>query len=228
MNSNRARVDRMSSGQVGYVFLQDFDAAGSRDFVRQFYPQRNKPGLVIDVRWNNGGFTSQAVLDVLRRQLAGVFVNRESAVSPLPAVTAPKAMVTLMNYASASDGDQFPFFFRRFGLGPLVGERTWGGVQGINQPWRLANGDFILIPKDPLASSDGHWVIENEGVTPDIAISASPNQARTGDDAQLDRATQAVLDTLARQSPEMLRAPPALPSYPVGGVVPPASFGPTP
>ncbi len=226
VNRNRVKVDGMSGGRVGYVFLQDFDAAGSRDFVRQFYPQRDKQGLVIDVRWNLGGFTSQAVLDVLQRQLAGVFVNREGAVSPLPGVTAPRAMVTVMNYASASDGDQFPYFFRKSGLGPLVGERTWGGVQGINQPWRLANGDFILIPKDSLASPDGRWVIENEGVTPDIPVTATPDEALTGRDVQLELATQTVLKAIALHPPRALRAPPALPAYPVAGEVPAASFQP--
>jgi len=224
VNRNRAWVDRASGGRVGYVFLQDFDADGSRDFIRQFYPQRDKQGLVIDVRWNLGGFTSQAVLDVLRRQLAGVFVNREGAVSPLPGVTAPRAMVTLMNYASSSDADQFPFFFRKFGLGQLVGERTWGGVQGINQPWRLANGDFILIPKDALASLDGHWVIENAGVTPDVPVSAAPDTALTGRDMQLEVATRLVLQTLATTPPVASRAPSALPPYPAAGEVPPASF----
>jgi tricorn protease len=222
---NRAWVDRASGGRVGYVFLRDFDAAGSRDFLQQFYPQRDKQGLVIDVRWNSGGFTSQAVLDVLRRRLAGVFVNREGALSPLPGVTAPSVMVTLMNYGSASDGDQFPFFFREFGLGQLVGEQTWGGVQGINQPWRLLDGDFILIPKDALASPDGRWVIENAGVTPDIPTSAAPNDAFYGRDTQLEVATKAVLDMLIQRPPKALRAPPALPPYPPPGEVPPAGFG---
>ena len=221
---NRVRVEQASGGRIGYIYLQDFDAAGSRDFIRQFYPQRDKQGLIIDVRWNLGGFTSQAVLDVLRRRVAGVFVNREGAVSPLPAVTAPGAMVTLMNYASSSDGDQFPFFFRQFGLGPLVGERTWGGVQGINQPWRLADGDFILIPKDALASTDGHWVIENAGVTPDIPVSAAPEETSGGADAQLDRALQTVLRLLSQHPSQESPAPPPLPAYPVEGAVPPANF----
>ena len=80
----RKKVDRLSRGRLGYIFLTDFNAEGSKDFVRQFYPQRDKEGLVFDVRWNRGGFTSQAVLDVLRREHAGIFVNREGSVSPLP------------------------------------------------------------------------------------------------------------------------------------------------
>ena len=222
---NRATVSRLSGGRLGYVYLPDFDDQGSREFVRQFYPQVDKEGLIIDVRWNLGGFTSQAVLDVLRRQRAGVFVNREGAVASLPSAVAPRAMVTLMNYGSMSDGDQFPYFFRAFKLGPLVGSRTWGGVQGLNGPWRLMDGSFVTIPKDSLADTDGRWVIENEGVAPDIAIEDAPDEAQTGRDAQLERAVTAGLAQLKLHPMAPLAAPPPLPAYPVAGNVPGARFG---
>jgi tricorn protease len=221
---NRELVDRLSQGKLGYIFLTDFNAEGSKDFVRQFYPQRDKAGLIFDVRWNRGGFTSQAVLDVLRRELAGEFVNREGAVSPLPAATAPRVMVTITNYASASDGDQFPYFFRKYHLGLLVGERTWGGVQGINAPWKLMDGSSITIPKDALASRDGQWIIENEGVAPDILVEPPPDEAVTHDDSQLDAAVKAALDGISKMPPVQLVAPDPLPAYPAGGNVPGASF----
>jgi tricorn protease len=224
IEDNRNLVARLSGNRLGYVYLTDFADDGPKDFVRQFYPQRDKSGLIFDVRWNWGGFTSQAVLDVLHRARAGIFINREGAVSPLPAATAPPVMVTLMNYASASDGDQFPYFFRRFGLGKLVGERTWGGVQGINGPWRLMDGSFIAIPKDSLASNDAHWIIENEGVAPDIAVASKPGDAILGADAQLSAAVQAALGQLAHTPPHILKAPAPLPAYPPGGNVPGASF----
>jgi tricorn protease len=221
---NRDVVDRLSQGKLGYIFLTDFNAEGSKDFVRQFYPQRDKEGLIFDVRWNRGGFTSQAVLDVLRRELAGVFVNREGAVSQLPTATAPKVMVTITNYASASDGDQFPYFFRKYHLGLLVGERTWGGVQGINGPWKLMDGSFITIPKDSLASVDGHWIIENEGVAPDITVDPSPDEAVTHTDSELNTAVRTALDQLKKQPSFQRTAPAPLPAYPPGGNVPGAHF----
>jgi tricorn protease len=223
MEENRRQVEQLSQGRLGYVFVYDFQDEGSQDFVRQFYPQSSKEGLIFDVRWNRGGFTSQAVLDVLRRRPAGSFINREEAVSPLPATTAPAVMVTLMNDSSASDGDQFPFFFRTFGLGKLVGDRTWGGVQGINGPWRLMDGSFILIPKDALAK-DGHWVIENEGVSPDISISSRPDEAITQNDAQLKGAVTEALAELRRKPAIPMKKPQPLPAYPPGGVVPGANF----
>ncbi len=220
IEQNRIEVDRLSRGRLGYIFVADFDAEGSKDFVRQFYPQRQKAGLIFDVRWNRGGFTSQAVLDILRRERAGIFVNREGAVTPLPSATAPRVMVTLTNYASASDGDQFAYFFRKFGLGKLVGEQTWGGVQGINGPWRLMDGSFITIPKDSLASLDAHWIIENEGVKPDLTAATLPGESLTGGDAELNAAIKVALDQLRKTGSPVLRAPAPMPAYPPAGVVP--------
>ncbi|WP_263382180.1 S41 family peptidase [Granulicella arctica] len=226
IEANRNAVDRLSNGRLGYIFLTSFEDEGSKDFVRQFYPQQNKEGLIFDVRWNLGGFTSQAVLNVLRRERAGLFVNREGAVSPLPSATAPPAMVTLINYGSASDGDQFPYFFHRFGLGKLVGERTWGGVQGINGPWRLMDGSFITIPKDALASLDGRWIIENEGVSPDLVVPSRPEEVinRSGRDAQLEAGVAAALIQIRRKRVHNIKAPAALPAYPPEGNVSGATF----
>ncbi len=222
---NRLRVDQLSGGRIGYVALTDFTSGGWGEFVRQFYPQADKEGMILDVRWNRGGFTSQAVLAVLRRTLAGGFVNREGAVSPLPVAVPPRAMVTLLNWGSGSDGDQFPYYFRRYGLGPLVGTRSWGGVQGINAPWRLMDGTAITIPKDALADPDGHWIIENTGVSPDITVDDRPDEAVTGQDAQLEAAVRVALDRVRRLPPVQPKAPPPLPAYPAAGMVPPASFG---
>ena len=222
---NRYRVDRLSGGRIGYVALTDFVGSGWGKFVRQFYPQADRQGMIFDVRWNRGGFTSQAVLDVLRRSLAGGFVNREGAVSPLPVAVPPRAMVTLLNWGSGSDGDQFPYYFRRYRLGPLVGTRSWGGVQGINGPWTLMDGTAITIPKDALADPDGHWIIENAGVSPDVAVDDRPDEGVTGQDRQLDAAVKVALDRMRRLPPVRPKAPPPLPAYPAAGMVPPASFG---
>jgi tricorn protease len=134
-------------------------------------------------------------------------------------------MITLINYGSPSDGDQFPYFFRKFGLGKLVGERTWCGVQGINGPWRLMDGSWITIPKDSLAALDGHWIIENAGVTPDLVVSSRilENINRTGD-AQLEAGVAAVLMQLKRTPTHNLKAPSPLPAYPPQGNVPGANF----
>ncbi len=221
---NRAEVDRLSNGRLGYIFVTDFGAEGEADFVRQFYPQREKDGLIFDVRWNGGGFTSQSVLDVLRREIAGVFVNREGALSTLPTAVGPRALVALANYASASDGDQFPYFFKQFHLGKVVGERTWGGVQGINRDWTLTDGTSFTIPKDALASVQGQWIIENTGTEPDIAVSSAPDERVFGKDRQLETAIAVAMNELKAKPPVKLRAPRPLPAYPLAGEVAGASF----
>jgi len=222
IQSNRDRVAALSGGKLGYLFLSDFADAGSEDFVRQFQGQLDKEGLIIDVRWNRGGFTSQAILSILRRVHAGLFVNRQEGIEPLPLFVAPRAMAVLTNEHSASDGDQFPHYFRQYGLGPIIGQRTWGGVQGIKGLLPLMDGTQITIPKDSLASTSGHWLIENEGVAPDIELLPTVEDFERGRDRHLETA---VVTLMKQAAPANLRAPAALPAYPIMGDVPPADFG---
>ena len=114
--------------------------------------------------------------------------------------------------------------FTFFGLGKLVGEQTWGGVQGINGPWRLMDGSAITIPKDALASTEGHWIIENEGVKPDLVVPSLPAEAASHDDAQLRAAVGEALSQVRRLVPRPPKAPATLPAYPLGGNVPGARF----
>jgi tricorn protease len=221
---NRERVEAASGGTIGYLFLTDFNALGSEDFLRQYPTQSRKAGLIIDTRWNRGGFTSQAVLNVLRRAAAGVFVNRQGAAEALPALIAPPAMATLINSSTVSDGDQFAYYFRRYGLGPLVGTRTSGGVQGIKGLQRLSDGTGITIPKDSLAELNGGWIIENEGVAPDIEVDLAPDDFEQGRDRQLDRAIAVVKERMKKTPPVTYRAPALVPAYPKRGNVPGASF----
>lgn len=190
---NRERVNKLSQGRLAYVYLTDMSELGTEAFLRQFYPQQDKQGLVVDVRWNNGGYTSQMLLERLRRPLAGIYVNRENACTALPdgALRGPKAV--LINHYTASDGDQFAYFFRQFGLGPVIGTRTWGGVHGILGAWNLMDGTSIFVPKDVLLTPSGQRIIENEGVQPDVEVDA----AVTGeDDPALARAVETLLPAL--------------------------------
>ncbi len=190
---NRAMVSRLSGGQVGYVYLSDFNALGSEDFLRQYYPQVDKAGLIIDDRGNRGGFTSQWILDLLRRSQAGTLRNREGGITTLPGAVAPPRLVTVTDIFSASDGDQFPYYFNEWGMGKVVGQRTWGGVRGIKGPWRLMDGTYVTIPKDSLLTTTGKRIIENRGVVPDIVVNDSPADRINGRDRQLDQAVVTVL-----------------------------------
>jgi tricorn protease len=183
-------------------------------FVRQFYAQLDKQALIFDDRWNGGGFIDQIVLERLRRILVGMQTNRESGIVPIPnqLIIGPK--VCLMNHYSASDGDIFPFYFRKYGLGPLIGTRTWGGVRGIRGDWALLDGGYITIPESALYGLDSQWVIENHGVDPDMPVDDSPADWMQGRDVQLQAAVDYILGEMKKHPAGLPPAPPALPAYP--------------
>ncbi|MCQ8241615.1 S41 family peptidase [Rhizosaccharibacter radicis] len=224
---NRRTVDRLSGGKVGYVYLTDMSGLGLQQFARQFFPQTDKQAMLIDERGNGGGFVDQIVLERLRRTLAGGMVNRQkyADVHPSAAQFGPKAM--LIDEYAGSDGDMFPFFFRQEGLGKLVGKRTWGGVRGIRGDWGLMDGGYITIPEFASFGRDGHWILENHGVDPDVVVENAPDSERTGHDAQLEAGVKLLLDQL-RNAPDAGRLaapPPPSPAYQPSGDVPPAFLG---
>jgi tricorn protease len=217
---NRAKVDKLSDGKVAYLYLTDMSATGMQQFIRQFYNQLDKQALIIDDRWNGGGFIDQIVLERLRRVLIGMDTNREREPRSIPneVITGPK--VTLINHYSASDGDIFPFFFRKYGLGPLIGTRTWGGVRGIRGYWRLLDGGYVTIPESAQYGLDSQWVIENHGVSPDQEVEDLPADLLADKDAQLEAGVTYLLDQLKKKpagTPLLPPAPPGLPAYPAPG-----------
>jgi tricorn protease len=214
VDHNREVVDKASAGKVAYIYLSDMGGRGMDQFVRQFYSQLDKQGLVIDDRWNGGGFIDPIVLERLRRVLVGMDTNREGSSIPTPnqLIIGPK--ICLMNHFSASDGDLFPFNFRRYGLGPLLGTRTWGGVRGIRGEWLLLDGGYITVPEDATYGLDSQWVIENHGVDPDMPVDDSPADWQQGHDVQLQAGVDYVLAELKKHPANLPAPPPALPAYP--------------
>ncbi|HEY3777664.1 MAG TPA: S41 family peptidase [Rhizomicrobium sp.] len=224
IDHNRAIVDRLSGGKIAYIYMSDMEALGMEQFVRQFYPQMDRQALIMDDRWNGGGNIDQIALERLRRMLVGMATDREWAGTTIPQqlILGPKAC--LINNYSASDGDIFPFYFRKYGLGPLIGTRTWGGVRGIRGDWSLLDGGYITVPEDSLYGIHSEWVIENHGVDPDINIDTDPGQLLAGHDAQLETAVNYLMAKL-KNHPVRLPPPPApLPAYPPQGQVPPPSL----
>jgi len=222
IDHNRETVDRLSHGQVGYVYMSDMEALGMQQFIRQFYPQLDKKALIVDDRWNGGGFIDQIVLERLRRILIGMSTNREGAAMSIPQQLVNGPKVALLNQFSASDGDIFPYYFRKYGLGPLIGMRSWGGVRGIRGYWTFLDGGYITVPEDSLYGTDSAWVIENHGVDPDMAVENDPAQLLAGHDTQLETAVSYLMQQLVKK-PGGLPPPPAhLPAYPPEGQVPPS------
>jgi tricorn protease len=218
---NRAVVDKLSGGRIGYVYMSDMEQLGLQQFVRQFYAQLDKQALIMDDRWNGGGFIAPFALERLRRMLVTLDTNRESGIStePLEVLNGPK--VALLNHWSASDGDIFPYLFHLYGLGKLVGTRSWGGVRGIRGNWQLMDGGYITIPEDAVYTLDSQWSVENHGVDPDVDVEDLPADLLAGHDAQLQTAVDLLLKQIAGKPSGLPPPPPPLPAYPPSGIVPP-------
>jgi tricorn protease len=214
IDHNREFVDKASGGRIAYVYLSDMAGLGMDQFIRQFYGQMDKQALLVDERWNGGGFIDQIILERLRRVLVGLQVDRQRAELPIPQqlIVGPKAC--LMNHFSASDGDIFPFFFRKFGLGPLIGTRTWGGVRGIRGEWMLMDGGYITIPEQAIYGLNSQWVLENHGVEPDMTVDDSPADWEAGHDVQLEAGVNYLLGELEKHPGGLPPPPPPLPAYP--------------
>ena len=217
IDHNRETVEKASSGKIGYVYLADMDEQGMDQFISQFYPQVRKQGMVVDVRYNGGGFIDQIVLERLRRVLVGMDTNRQGVPFPIPQQMIHGYMACLLNHYSASDGDIFPYYFKKYGLGPLIGERTWGGVRGIRGFWPLADGGYVTIPEDSLYGLRSEWVIENHGVDPDIEVDDLPGDVMAGKDAQLETAISYLMDKIKGSPMTLPPPPPLMPPYPPDG-----------
>jgi tricorn protease len=212
VEENRRRVDQMTGGRVGYLHVPDMGAPGIAEFIKWYYPQVEKEGLVIDVRANGGGNVSSMLIDRLsRRLLATGFSRNDDYPSSYPrGAVFHGSMVTILDENSSSDGDIFPAMFREAGLGPLIGKRSWGGVIGITNRGTLIDGGQVNVPEFGFNSVTGDWIIEGYGVDPDIEVDQDPIAVIQGRDPQLERAVQEVL-RLMEENPRSMPARPADP-----------------
>ncbi len=218
---NRESVDKLSGGKIGYVYMSDMEQLGLQQFVRQFYGQLGKQALIMDDRWNGGGFIAPFALERLRRVLATMGANREGGVGTEPEELLNGPKVALLNHWSASDGDIFPDLFKRYGLGKLVGTRSWGGVRGIRGNWPMMDGGYITIPEDAPYSADSKWIVENHGVDPDVEVEDYPADLMAGHDAQLETAVDMLMKQISGKAAGLPTPPPLVPAYPDSGVVAP-------
>jgi tricorn protease len=182
-------VDQLSGGKLGYIHIPDMGAAGIREFIKWYYPQLRKEGLVVDVRANGGGNVSRMIIERLSRKVLGINYTRGSEdPGTYPDGAFPGPMIALLNENSASDGDIFPYMFRLAGLGQLVGKRSWGGVVGITNRGTLIDGGVVNVPEFALLDTKGNYIIEGYGVDPDIEVDNDPKSVLAGGDPQLERA----------------------------------------
>lgn len=214
---NREYVDEKSGGRIGYFHMPDMMGSGLVEFIKGFYPQVKKDGLIIDVRYNGGGFVSQMLIERLKREVLGYDKPRRGQSSTYPSRVHAGYKVCLINQQSGSDGDIFPENFKNAGLGPLIGMRTWGGVVGMQADKRFIDGGISTQPEFAWWRAEDGWDLENRGVIPDIELDILPQDYIAGRDPQLDRGI-AEIEALLEAKPLKRPEPPPYPDKSVPGV----------
>ncbi len=204
---NHARVTEMTDGRVGYLHLPDMGSQGIAEFIKWYYPQIRKEGLVVDVRSNGGGNVSQMIIERLDSKVLGTRFGRTSELpSTYPSTAFHGHMACLISENSASDGDIFPYYFREAGLGPLVGKRTWGGVVGGGNI-SLVDGGAVFVPRSATNDVEGNYIIEGYGVDPDIEVTNDPASVLAGEDPQLERGIAEILAAIERDPKRLPERP---------------------
>ncbi len=222
---NAEVVDRLSAGRLAYVYLPDTSGGGFTNFNRYLYSQVDKQGVVIDERFNHGGLLSEYFIRALQLEPMSLGVERwgtrPTYVLPLEAVFGPKVMI--INQYAGSGGDALPWYFEMAKVGPVVGERTWGGLVGIGGYPQLMDGGTVTAPRFGVEGLNGTFPVENHGIAPDVTVWQDPAQVRKGHDPQLERAVAIALEQLREHPPAHYERPPwrnyhpHLPPLPSGG-----------
>ncbi|ESP93652.1 MULTISPECIES: S41 family peptidase [Pseudoalteromonas] len=209
VESRKAYVEQLSGGRIGYVHLPNTAYEGNRSMFKNFMPQTTKEAMIIDDRYNGGGFIPEHVITWLARKPLNYWKRRGVTPTKTPqfAHDGPKAM--LINGYSSSGGDAIPYYFRQAGLGKLIGTRTWGGLIGISGNPRLVDGGQVIAATFRILDNDGNWIIENEGVVPDIEVIDRPELIQAGQDPSVERAVKELLKELEDNPKKKLTVPPA-------------------
>jgi tricorn protease len=207
VEGNRKRVEKASDGRIGYIYVPDTGIRGQTELVRQFNSQMLKDGLIIDERFNGGGQIPDRFVELMSRtKIANIFFRHGMTVS-WPRVThvGPKAM--LINGWAGSGGDAFPDIFKKLEVGPLVGERTWGGLIGPATGHGLVDGGGFTAPQGRFFDPGRKWFAEGHGVDPDIPVVDHPGAMAKGGDPQLEAAIDWVMQELATNPPKKPEPP---------------------
>jgi len=198
VEQNRAYVEKVTNGQVGYIHVPDTGTDGQNELYRQFLGQTGKAALIIDERWNGGGQVPDRFVELLNRPALNYFATRDGkdGIWPLIAHHGPKCM--LINGLAGSGGDAFPSYFKQAGVGKLIGTRTWGGLVGLSGNPGLIDGAVVTVPTFGYYKLNGTWGIEGHGVDPDMEVVDDPAKMWNGGDPQLDAAIQWMLEEVKR------------------------------
>jgi tricorn protease len=217
---NAELVDSLSGGRIGYIHLPNTSTPGFRELYEGWQPLHLKEALILDDRYNGGGFIPEPMAFMVGAPLLNLWARRNLNLNTQPAVvhTGPKAV--LINGQSSSGGDAFPYYFRELGLGPLIGERTWGGLVGISGNPSFVDGGGVIVPRFAFLDEEGNWAVEAEGVAPDpgFEVLDRPEEIAAGRQPMIERAVQFLLQEL--ENPQYQR-----PEKPAGPIRRPGGGG---
>jgi tricorn protease len=213
MENNRRLVQELSGGKLAYIYLPDTGGTGYTLFLRDWYGQLDKQGVIIDERFNSGGAPADFFIETMKRAPLSYYAFREGEDMPFPVAAIPGPRVMITNEFAGSGGDTLPWMFRQAGLGTIVGKRTWGGGIGgfVQMPGFIDGGRMLAPNRGFFNPQTGAWDIENRGVAPDVEVELTPASARAGRDPQLEKAVQIALEQLRKNPP----AAPKRPKHPV-------------
>jgi tricorn protease len=208
VQGTRAKVDKASGGRIGYIHLPNTAVEGNRELFKYFYPMSHKDALILDDRYNGGGFIPDRMTALLNRPLLNYWVTRGGQANTTPGFVNIGPKVALINGEAGSGGDAFPYYFREQGLGPLIGTRTWGGLIGLSGSPSLVDGGALTVPTFRFMTVDGKWAVENEGVAPDIEVVDRPDALAKGEDPTLEKGIAVLLEALQKNPPKKVTVPP--------------------
>jgi tricorn protease len=193
-------TDKESNGEIGYLHMPDTYLGSATEFPKYFYSQLNKKGIIVDGRFNGGGLDPDIFLRRLDKKVLAYWTRRHSHDQANPDMATTAHLVCLTNRQAGSGGDMLPMEFQMKKMGPVIGTRTWGGLVGVSMFHRLIDGGGITAPDYRIYDPSGNWVVENEGVTPDIVVDLDPLEVSRGYDAQLMKAIE-VLKKKIKEEP---------------------------
>jgi tricorn protease len=209
VRERRAYVEQASHGQIGYIHLYDMGGRGLRQFARDFPPQWKKPGLIIDDRWNHGGFVAPMIIEHLDRKLFNVNGTRYGNITTTPDRATDRYMAMLINRQGGSDCETLAQEFKDFKMGPVIGTRTWGGWIGIRGDKAFRDGGVTTQPEFGGWDTKGKlWIIEGHGVDPDVVLDLGPEGFMNGQDVQLDYAIKDLMTKIQKDPHHLAPAPP--------------------
>lgn len=209
VDSRMKMVDELSGGKIGYIHIPNTATEGNRELFKYFYPQTNKEALIIDARYNGGGFVPDRMIELVSRKTLNYWTRRGIEPIPVPGFVHDGPKACLINGYSSSGGDAFPYYFRKMNIGKIIGTRTWGGLIGISGNPNLMDGGSISIPVFRFLDTDGNWAVENEGVYPDIEIDDRADLVVQGRDPSLEKAVEVLLEELKNNPQKKVVVPPA-------------------